>query len=87
MKFEDKRFSCNNIVALSFSKVLSSKSDTFSELVEEACTLVTDEDFSETLTLSMQYLEAMKVAQELNVECVPCDVYQGDKWGVVPQAI
>ena len=49
--------------------------------MEEAGSEVLDKESNEMLALLVQYLAAMKVAQALNVECVTCDVHQGDKLG------
>ena len=70
---------CDNVVALSLRKALGRELDKVSELAEKVCTEAIDKEFSEMLTFTVQYLSTRKVSQELNVECVPCGMHQGDK--------
>ena len=76
IQFEYRRFRHNNDLALSFRKVLSSKSDKVTELAEGACTEVLDKEFVDVFALSVQDLAASKFAAELNVENVECNVHQ-----------
>ena len=41
-----------------------------------------DKDFSDIFALSVQDLAASKVSQELNSDCVPCGIHQGDSVGI-----
>ena len=81
MQFSCRRFTCNNVVTLSFRKSLSSKSNVVSALVEEACDEVIDKVLNEMFSQSVQDLVARKVSNELSADCVPCDMCQGDKSG------
>ena len=70
IQFTDRRFRHNNLLALSFSKKLSSKSNKVDELAKESCTEVLDKECVDIFTLSVQDLAAIKVVAELNVERV-----------------
>ena len=74
-------FRHNNSASLSFRKVLSSKTNKVSELAQDACTEVLDKNFVNIFASSVRDLAASKVAVELIVEKVECDVHQGDKVG------
>ena len=63
MKFADRTFQCDNIFTLSLRKLLSRKSDKFSELVEKSCAEVMYKDISETLAFPVQDLATRKVVQ------------------------
>ena len=63
MQFADRRFRCNNILALLFIKSLSSKSNMTPSLVEEVCDEAIDKVFNEMPSQSFQELEARKVAK------------------------
>ena len=82
MKFADRIFRRNNVIVLSLRKAFSSKSDKVPELADEACAEAIDKELSETLASSAKHLAGRKVAQELNVECVPCEMCQGNKVGI-----
>ena len=75
------RFRCGNFVTLSFRKALPRKSNKMSALVEEVCDEIIDKVFNKILSQSVQCLVAKKVANELSLDCVPCDMDQGDKTG------
>ena len=53
MQFADRIFCDNNILALSFRKVLSSKYDNGAELSEDLCAGVLDKDFVDIFALSV----------------------------------
>ena len=43
---------------------------------------MTEKELSEILAMSVQDLSSRKVAAELNVETIPCDMHQDDKVGI-----
>ena len=67
MNFLDRIFRHNNVLALSFRKSLSSKSDKVDALAEEAYAEVLDKEFIGIFTLSAQDLAVNKVLAESNV--------------------
>ena len=60
MKFVDRIFRYNNVLELSFWKVLSRKSDKMAELAEDACAKVLDKEFIDIFTLLAQDLAVLK---------------------------
>ena len=79
MKSSDQRSPHNNVLALSFNKVLSSESDKFSKLAEYVCTEVLDNEFFYVFASSLQDLVASKVEDKLNIEKVDCEMHPEDK--------
>ena len=68
MQFSDRMFRHNNVLALSFSKALSSKYDKFSKLAEDTCAEVLDKDFFDIFASLVKDLATSKVVPELNVK-------------------
>ena len=69
------------IIALSFREVLSSKAEKVKELAEDVSLELTDKQFKDIFSSSVQDQAAKKVAKELDVATDTCDMHQGDKIG------
>ena len=68
MRFTNRRFRLNDVVTLSFRKVLSNESSMISGLVEEVCDKTIDKVLNEKLSKSVQDLAGRKVANKLSVD-------------------
>ena len=67
MQFIGTKFRHNNVIALSFRKPLSYKSEKVTELAEETYNECFNLDFTDTFLSSVQDLAASSVSKELNV--------------------
>ena len=82
MKFTDKQFKNDKVVALSFRKPIYHEADKVAELAEEMCDEIFDLKFQGAFSSSSQDLATSTVSKELEVDEVERDVRQGGQdWG------
>ena len=81
MHFAENNFCYNDMIALSFRKLLLYVADKEADLAEEGCNEHFELDFTHMFSYSAQDLSASTVSKELNAEKLECDMHQGDKVG------
>ena len=81
MKFTHNKFRHDNVIVLSFRKLVSYESNKVAGLAEEVCHEYFELEFQHTFSSSAQDLAASTVSKELKVEKVECGMHQGDKVG------